>query len=120
MVTHLTLSCTVTIVRADSKAETLSAGARFYYGAVVDFSPGERVEVVDSSVGFCVNVDPWLDVTLAPGSFTPRNNQSVSQLNRPPLEHALREWEALMAKPIVETTSRLYRARLYRYGFTAG
>jgi hypothetical protein len=120
LITRLTLSCSAIIVRADRKPLILPAGARFYYDSVVDFNLGERVEVVDSSVGFCVNIDPWLDVTLEPGSYQGRDNQSVSQLNRPRLEHALRDWEALMGRSIVETTSGLYRARLHRYGFTAG
>jgi len=91
----------------------------FYLGFVLEHDEAGLLTPVDGSMSVDTSIDVWVPRTrdLAEGQW--QDNTVYARFNRPRLEHALRDWEKLVGKPIVEKQSRYYQDQLTRYGFTA-
>ncbi len=92
--------------------------ARFYFGFVME--PKEDDEALipsDSSVSFETSTDVWVERTLDQLGLHWQDNYFCAAKNQPLLEEALRKWEILIGKPIVEWNSRYYRDQIFKYGF---
>jgi hypothetical protein len=92
----------------------------FYLGFVLEHDAAGLLTPVDGSMSVDTSIDVWVPKTrdLAEGQW--QDNTAYARYNRPRLDHALRDWEKLVGKPIVECHSRYYRDQIARYGFTAG
>ncbi|MBR8839354.1 MAG: hypothetical protein DSM106950_36465 [Stigonema ocellatum SAG 48.90 = DSM 106950] len=93
--------------------------ARFYFGYVMEpLEDDEEVLIAsDSSVSFETSTDVWVERTLDRLGLHWQDNYSCAAKNQPLLEEALRKWEILVGKPIVEWNSRYYRDQIFKYGF---
>lgn len=82
--------------------------------------PRQKVIPVDGSTRFETSINVWVERTLDPLSSSWRDNQACAMQNQPLLEEALKEWERLVNKPIVEWNSHSYLDQVFRYGFNSG
>jgi len=91
---------------------TVPSAAEWRFAALLA-PPEEGLAVDDSSVSFCVETDAWL-----PSTGAEQSNEPVARANAPRLAAALRRWEQLTGKPIVDFVSNAYADAVARYGFT--
>jgi hypothetical protein len=91
--------------------------AIFYLGYVLEPNEEDMLVPVDGSVRFETSVDVWVERTLGSISFQGRDNRACAVHNQPLLEGALKNWEKLIGKPIIEWNSRSYRDQVFKYGF---
>lgn len=91
--------------------------ATFYFGYVLEPNEEEILVSVDSSVRFETSFDVWVEKILDSRSLQERDNHACAVQNQLRLEKALKNWERLVGKPIIEWNSRPYRDRVFKYGF---
>jgi hypothetical protein len=91
--------------------------AMFYLGYVLEPNEEDILVPVDASVRFETSVDVWVERTLSSISLQGRDNHACAVQNQPLLEEALKNWERLVGKPIIEWSSRSYRDQVFKYGF---
>jgi hypothetical protein len=89
---------------------------KFYIG-YVEPDDEDRLIPVDSSLSFDTTIDIWVAKTQNSVTSEWQNNQACAEQNQPLLEAALRAWESLVGRPIVEWGSRYYRNQVFKYGF---
>ena len=91
--------------------------AKFYLGYVLEPNEEDILVPVDGSVSFETSVDVWVERTLDSMSLHWQDNHACAVQNQPLLEEALKNWERLVGKPIIEWNSRYYRDQVFKYGF---
>jgi len=91
--------------------------AKFYLGYVLEPNEEDILVPVDGSVSFETSVDVWVERTLDSMSLHWQDNHACAVQNQPLLEEALKNWERLVGKPIIEWNSRYYRDQVLKYGF---
>jgi hypothetical protein len=91
--------------------------AIFYLGYVLEPNEEDILVPVDGSVRFETSVDVWVERTLDSMSLHWQDNHACAVQNQPLLEEALKNWEKLVGKPIIEWYSRSYRDQVFKYGF---
>lgn len=91
--------------------------AMFYLGYVLEPNEEDILVPVDGSVRFETSVDVWVERTLGSISLQARDNHACAVQNQPLLEQALKNWERLVGKPIIEWSSRSYPDQVFKYGF---
>ena len=91
--------------------------AKFYLGYVLEPNEEEILVPVDGSVSFETSLDVWVERTLDSMSLHWQDNHACAVQNQPLLEEALKNWERLVGKPIIEWNSRYYRDQVLKYGF---
>jgi hypothetical protein len=91
--------------------------AMFYLGYVLEPNEEDLLVPVDGSVRFETSVDVWVEKTLGSISLQRWDNYACAVQNQPLLQEALKNWEKLVGKPIIEWNSRFYRDQVFKYGF---
>jgi hypothetical protein len=113
----LFLDCDLKVLMVDPGGEAhelwVPYAATGYFGYYFDHQAKEAQrclvpKAADMSLQTHINV--WRAETLSPHSKDWQDNTATARLNQPWLEAALRRWEQLVGKPIVEWG-------WYRYGF---
>jgi hypothetical protein len=91
--------------------------AMFYLGYVLEPNEEDILVPIDGSVRFETSIDVWVERTLGSISLQGRDNHACAVQNQPLLEEALKKWEMLVGKPIVEWNSPSYSDQVFKYGF---
>ncbi|MDF5728671.1 MAG: hypothetical protein PUP92_11710 [Rhizonema sp. PD38] len=121
--TTIFIDCDLCVLNADVKHTFnqfwIPKAAKFYFGYVMELKENDEEALLplDSSVSFETSTDVWVERTLDQLSLHWQDNHSYASKNQPLLEEALRNWELLVGKPIVEWNSRYYRDQIFKYGF---
>ncbi len=91
--------------------------AMFYLGYVLEPNEEDILVPIDGSVRFETSVDVWVERTLGSINLQGRDNHVCAVQNQPLLEEALKKWERLVGKPIIEWNSSSYSDQVFKYGF---
>jgi hypothetical protein len=91
--------------------------AMFYLGYVLEPNEEDILVPIDGSVRLETSIDVWVERTLGSINLQEQDNHACAVQNQPLLEEALKKWEKLVGKPIVEWNSRSYSDQIFKYGF---
>ena len=70
-----------------------------------------------AKVSFETSVDVWVERTLDTMQLPRQDNHAWAVQNQPLLEEALKNWEKLVGKPMIDWKSRYYPDQIFKYGF---